>query len=54
MGRGTWWATVHWCAKIWTQLSNSAHTHRGIGIEAANFADCPQGTSEDLLGVVER
>ena len=53
VGRGTWWATVHWCAKIWTQLSNSAHTHTGIGIEAANFADCPQGTSEDLLGVAE-
>ena len=28
MGRGTWWATVHWGAKIWTRLSNWAHTHR--------------------------
>ena len=25
--RGTWWATVYWVAKNWTQLSMNTHTH---------------------------
>ena len=25
--RGTWWATVYWVAKNWTQLSMKTHTH---------------------------
>ena len=27
MDRGTWWATVYWVAKNWTELSMKTHTH---------------------------
>ena len=27
MDSGAWWATVHGVAKMWTRLSDGAHTH---------------------------
>ena len=27
MGRGAWWATIHWVTKRWTQLSMHTYTH---------------------------
>ena len=30
LDRGAWWATVHGVAKIWTQLSDYAHTQQAL------------------------
>ena len=36
MDRGAWWATVHWVAKSWTQLSTHVRMHSTILILSGN------------------